>query len=176
MSPVLLSLRIMALALVGSVVFFALALWFVVAAPTGSVGTDDGGLASPPAWSIVAVLGAGVACLLLIPAVGYRARPVPPGTPPEQAAQDAVGVFRAGLMLRFVLAEVPVLVGMALAFVVEQGGYVVFLLGAVCTVLLAVRHVWTGDRQVARVQERLESAGARVPLREALRGGAPAAY
>ena len=46
-------------ALVGSVVFFALALWFVVAAPTGSVGTDDGGLASPPAWSIVAVLGAG---------------------------------------------------------------------------------------------------------------------
>ena len=71
-------------------------------------------------------------------------------------------------MLRFALSEAPALVGMALAFVVDQGGYLVFLVGAAVSLVLAVLHVWPSDAQVTRVQQRLESAGARAPLLETL--------
>jgi hypothetical protein len=114
------------------------------------------------------VVGAG--SLGLISVAGYRAPALEPGTPPEEGVRRGLGAFRTGQMLRFALAEMPVLVGMAAGFIVDQGGYLVFLVGAAVTLALAVLHVWPRDTQVTRLQQRLESAGARAPLLETLHG------
>ena len=140
MSAQLLTMRILAVALMMSLLFFALALWFVV----------------------------GAVSLALITAVGYRAPALEPGTRPEDGVRTGLGVLRTGQVLRFALSEAPALVGMALAFVVDQGGYLVFLVGAGVSLALAALHVWPRDAQVTRVQQRLESAGARAPLLETL--------
>ena len=57
------------------------------------------------------------------------------------------------------LAEIPLLVSMALAFVTSDGGFYVVLLGAVVSVVLLLVHVWPTERSVDRVADSLERGG-----------------
>jgi hypothetical protein len=171
MSAQLLSMRIVALAQMMSLLFFALALWFVIGADTGTtLPGEPTGTSAPPLWGVLVPVVVGVGSLGLISVAGYRAPALAPGTPADEGVRTGLGAVRTGQMLRFALAEAAVIVSIAAAFVVEQGGYLVFLLGAAISLVLSVLHVWPRDAQITRVQEQLESAGARAPLLETLHG------
>jgi hypothetical protein len=153
------SLRTTALSLFLAPFMIAVALFFVL-------GTE--GMGHEPLWALAAPLVLGAAAAGLVSLVGYRAPAIEPGTPAEEAARRGVAAFQTGLFLRFALCEVPMLVGLVLAFVVRDGGYLVALLGCAVTVVLVGLHVLPGDGPVRRTQESLERAGAQVPLRAAL--------
>ena len=165
MSAQLLSMRILAGTLMMSLLVFCLALWFVLGVDTGT--------SAPPLWGVLVPVVAGVLALGLISVVGYRTPALAPGTPPEEGVSQGLAAFRTGQILRFALAEMPALVAIATGFIVEQGGYLVVLTGVGISLVLALLHVWPSDAQITRVQERLESSGARAPLLETLQGRAP---
>jgi hypothetical protein len=170
MSAQLLTMRILAFSQMMTLLFFALALWFVIGADTGTTPGEPTGTSAPPLWGVLVPVVVGACSLGLISVAGYRAPALAPGTPADEGVRTGLGVLRTGQMLRFALAEAPAVVSIAAAFVVDQGGYLVFVLGAAVSLVLSVLHVWPRDAQISRVQDRLESAGARAPLLETLRG------
>ena len=146
--------------LMAALVIIPVALWFVFS------GTDDA-LAVPSPLLLAAPLVAGVVLHLLIEAVGYRTAAITPGTPDEEARRTALMHFVSALVRRFALSEAIALISIALAFVVEEGGYVLVLLGCATSLVLMVVHVWPGARPVNRTAASLERDGARSGLREA---------
>ncbi|WP_067435021.1 hypothetical protein [Nocardioides jensenii] len=155
------SLRILTGALVASPIWIGVAIWFVL--------TDDP-FGSPETWALAVVVAVGVAATGLILGVGFRAPAPSVSTGPDEAAAGALEAFRAGTMLRFALAETPILAGLALAFVTVEGGFLLYLIGAAIGLALMLTQVWPGDGVIARAQRVMERDGAQVPLREALYG------
>ncbi|WP_110183035.1 hypothetical protein [Nocardioides solisilvae] len=153
--------RILTGSLLGAPVLIGLVLLFVGGTDPGEEGSWL--TATPdPLFAGVLVVG-GAALFALLPVMGYRLQPLEPGTEPEAARRAAQGRFQAASMLRFALAEAPVLVGIALAFV--DGTYLLFLLGAVIGLALMVLHVWPSRRVVERSAEPLEARGVDSGLR-----------
>ena len=154
-------LRTLAYSFVAAPAVIVVAMWFVLAAD---------GIGEPPLWSLGVVLAVALAGQQLIQARGYRAAAIPVGTPTAEAAQRAVLVFQTGLILRFALSEVAMVVAIAVAFLVEEGGFLVVVLGCALALVSMFWHVVPSDTHVNRITEALASEGARVPLREALYG------
>ena len=75
--------------------------------------------------------------------------------------------YQAALFRRMSVAELPLLISLALAFV-TYGGFYLVLFGAAVTLNLLVVHVWPTERSVDRTAASLELGGARSHLREAL--------
>lgn len=155
------SLRILAGALVMSPLWIGIALWFVLTNDPFSVHES---------WPLAVVVAAGVASAGAILTLGYRTPAISASTPPAEAAATGLDAFRTGTTLRFALAEAPILVAVVLAFVVVEGGFLVYLVGAATGLALMATHVWPGDGVIARTQRSLERDGGRVPLREVLYG------
>jgi hypothetical protein len=88
--------------------------------------------------------------------------------PPAVAAGRARSAYLVTVFLRLALAEIPLVVSMALAFLPPTGGFWVVLLGAVITLGLTLIHVWPTQRSVDRVSDSLERSGTRSHLRESL--------
>jgi hypothetical protein len=151
-APTWQSLRVLGSTLTSAPAIILLALWFVL-------GTDDDRL-SPPLWALAVplVLLAGGAAV--INAIGYQV--------PREAPGDPAARFQALMLLRFVFAEAPFIVSMALSFVVPHGGFTVVALGAVGATVLMLWHVLPNDAQVQRLERAFATAGHPTDLRAAL--------
>ena len=149
----------MVAALMGAPWIICLAMWFVL---SGSLGDE----LPWPFLAVVAALGVLVGSAITV--IGYRAAPLPTGMPGGEAKARSRTAYLSGLFLRLALAEVPLLVSMALAFITLTGGFSVVLLGAVISMVLLLVHVWPTERSVDRVADSLERGGTRSHLREAL--------
>ncbi|MBO9522909.1 MAG: hypothetical protein J7518_15365 [Nocardioidaceae bacterium] len=127
---------------------------------------------TPVGWTLL-VVGLGLVLTVLIPVVGYRFTPIAPGTPAEEARASVVAQLQGTTILRFALAESVGIVGVAVAFLVDEGGFYPLLLGVAMAELLMFWHVWPGDRVLGRAQGELEREGGQSYFREALDSPAP---
>lgn len=152
------SLRTMVGAVMGSLVVMGIALWFVL--------TDHTGIPEVQWLGVVLLVGAGAAGL--IRSVGFRPPAIAPGTTSEESARQARTAFQSGTISRMAIAEVPVFVSIAVAFVATEGGFVLYLLGAAISMALLVAYVVPSDNTVARTQQGLEREGGRADLNAAL--------
>lgn len=109
------------------------------------------------------VLVAGATAAALIPQVGYRLPPLERGKSPEETTAEALRRYQPPAMVRFAVAEAPMLLGVVLAFL--DGSLVHCLVGAAITVVLMALHVWPSRRVVERSAEALEADGVESGLR-----------
>lgn len=154
-----LSTRMLAATLMGALVFIGIALFFVL-------GTQDDGLAAPSLLVPLVQVAAAVAVHVVLEAVGYRADPLDPSLPEDDAARKAREVWQTGMILRFALSEFIAIASIAAAFIVAEGGYVTYLFGAIVSLALMFLHVWPGARPVGKVAAALEERGQSSHLRE----------
>lgn len=151
------SLRILALTLMGALVFIGIALYFVL-------GTQENAFALPATWALVAVVVIGAGSNVMIPLVGYQA-PAIDATAPRQRY---TGAFQSGMILRFAFAESTAIISIALAFVVVDGGMLLYLIGAAISLVTMAVHVYPSEAAVERFRARLEREGGTSYLREDL--------
>lgn len=152
------SLRTVVSAVMSSLVIMGVALWFVLPRRTD--------LPDVMWLAVVAALGAGAAGL--IRSVGFRAPAIAPGATSEESAEQARKAFQSGTFSRMAIAETPAIASIALAFVADEGGLVLYLLGAVISLGLLATYVVPSAATIARTQESLERDGGRVDLTTAL--------
>ena len=114
-----------------------------------------------PGWVAAVVIAAVAAGWVVAQVVGYRVAPLAPG----EDRTIAVARFRETMVLRFVMTEAPVILGLAAAFVLPYG---VWTYAAVVVVGLPSMffHVWPSRRVVDKIATRLESGGVPSRLRE----------
>jgi len=148
------TLRVTITALVAAPVLIGVVLAFAGGSDTES---DSWLTAAPDPIFAGILLVAGVALFALSPAMGYKAQPLAPGTDADVARKQAQGRFQTGTFLRFAMAEAPVLIGIALAFV--DSSYLLYLIGAVIGLTLMYLHVVPTRRVVERSAEVLEAHG-----------------
>jgi hypothetical protein len=151
-------LRMMVAALLATPVLVLVAMWFVL----GDTLTD------PTPWPFV--IGIVVLALigeLVLRTVGYRTVVLPRGLTRADAMARSRLSYQAALFRRMTVAELPMIISLALAFV-TPGGYYLVLFGVALTLNLLVRHVWPSERSVDRTIVSLELDGSRSHLREAL--------
>ncbi|WP_104105467.1 MULTISPECIES: hypothetical protein [Nocardioides] len=152
--------RILASALISAPVLIAVVLAFIGSADTE---TDESWTtASPDVVWVGLLLVVGAALLALVPTVGYRMDPLGKGMEAEANAV-ARGRYQSATFVRFAMAEVPVLLGIVLAFM--DGSYLLYLLGAAIGLGLMGLHVWPSRRVVEKSSEVLEADGVQSGLR-----------
>ncbi|MET3961275.1 4-hydroxybenzoate polyprenyltransferase [Marmoricola sp. OAE513] len=164
-STFLQTLRVLCVALMSSLVVILVAVTFIL---TSEQGSDP----APP-WTFAVLAAVALAATAAISQLGYRFRPIAPGTPEDEARRSSVTQMQTTTLLRFAFAESVAMVGIALAFVAEDGGIVLVLIGVAVAELLLFRHIWPSDRIITKVTEALEAEGGRSYLREALDSPAP---
>ena len=143
--------RTLAIALLSAPLYILVALWFAAPPADEDLPTWFAGLA------IVAVLLG----WLLAHTVGYRVAPLVLG----DDVSVATGRYQQSMLVRFVLTEVPVILGVAATFVLPYGvwTYVVVLVIGLPSMFF---HVWPTRRAVNKVASRLEAGGVPSGLRE----------
>lgn len=151
-------LRIMVGALIAAPLFILVAMWFVL----GHTLTD------PTPWPfVIAVVAIGLIGELVLRTYGYRTVVLPRCLSPEETLARSRLSYQAALFRRMSIAELPLLIALALSFV-TYGGFYLVLFGAAVTLNLLVVHVWPTQRSVDRTAASLELNGANSRLREAL--------
>ncbi|MDP3894088.1 hypothetical protein [Nocardioides sp.] len=124
-------------------------------------------LAVPPLPWLVGVLIAGAVTLAVLELMGLAVvRPLTPGLSRADAAAASVMFFRTATIVRFAIAEMVALASFAGAFIVEEGGFVLYLVGMSVSLALLMLEAWPSRRTVRRTQEVLEREGARSHLME----------
>lgn len=154
--------RMLSFALMSALVVMALAVWFVL----DQSGGDK--YAAPPLLMVALQVLGGIAVYVLCDGIGYRLQPIEPGTPRKEAATRALRGWQSGFVMRFALCEIVALASLAGAFVIGDGGFVGYLVGAVISLALMGWFVWPGERTVGRTAEALEREGGTSYLREVM--------
>ncbi len=144
--------RVLAFALVSAPVYMLVAVWF--AAPESEEDL--------PTLVAAAFIGLTVLGWLAAELLGYRVAPLTSG----EGTTVAVQRFQQSMLLRFVLTEAPVILGIASAFVLPYGPWPAVVAVVVGLPALAFHVVPTG-RAISKVTTRLESGGVPSGLREA---------
>ena len=155
-APFAVSSRILAASLMGALVVLGVAL-SVVLPPEGS-------------FSIVVLLAQVVAGVLvhgLLDAIGYRMPALPVDASDDAAEAEARTRWQSGMMLRFAISEFVAIASVAGAFVLPDGDILVYVGGALVSLVLMAVHVWPWARPVGRTADALEAGGRRSGLREA---------
>lgn len=151
-------LRIMVGALIAAPLVIVVAMWFVL----GHTLTD------PTPWPfVIAVVAVGLVGELVLRTYGYRTVVLPRGLSREETIARSRLSYQAALFRRMSVAELPLLIALALSFV-TYGGFYLVLFGAAVTLNLLVVHVWPSRRSVDRTMVSLELGGASSRLPEAL--------
>lgn len=151
-------LRIMVGALLAAPLIIVVAMWFVL----GHTLTD------PTPWPfVIAVVAIGLVGELVLRTFGYRTVVLPRGLSAADTMARSRLSYQAALFRRMSVAELPLLIALALSFV-TYGGFYLVLFGAAITLNLLVVHVWPSQRSVDRTAASLELDGADSRLREAL--------
>lgn len=124
--------------------------------------------ALPPLWVPVAQVGAAVALHAACNTVGYRLPALAPGTPPQEIRTLALQRNQTAVALRFGLCESLALASLAGAFILDEGGPVVVIVGIALTAVLLMWHAWPTRRVIDRSAASLERDGVASSLHEAL--------
>ena len=132
-----------------------------------ALAPDHDALTTPPLWLVAVQLVAGAGVHVLLDAVGYRTRAVPPATPAEEAQRAGVAAYTQRAVLRLALSELVGLLSLAYVFGFGADEWLGYLTGAAVSIVLVLVHVWPWARPVDRTRASLEREGAQVPLREA---------
>lgn len=144
------SLRITSTALVTAPLVILLAVSFVLP-------SDEGGFA--PAWAWAGLAVAAVAAGGIVSTVGFRTPAIAPGTTEEEARRASTAALTSTTILRCALTEAVAIVGLALAFVVPEGGLMLYVVAAVVSVVLSILLSWPSERIVDKVRASLEREG-----------------
>ena len=147
--------RVLSSSLIGALVFIGVALFFVLP-------IDE----TPPLWVPLAQVVAGVAVHFVLETVGYRVQPLDPSLSDDDAAAAGRLRWQSAMILRFALSEFVALASIAAAFVLPDGGFVIYAVGALVSLVLMAVHVWPGARPVGRTADALEANGKASHLRE----------
>ena len=147
-------------AVMGSLVIIAVVL--SVAFPEGER------FEAPPLWLVGAQVAAAVVVHLLAESLGYRAAPLHVETDEVTARTTSGQVFTSRTIVRMALCESIALASVAVAFLVDSGGYAGVLTGAAVSLALLAVHAWPHAGPVDRTAASLERDGARSYLREQL--------
>jgi len=120
----------------------------------------------PVVLGLVALVGVG---FVSAEAIGFITEPLEPqvSASPGEAERISLGRFQSSMMLRFALTEVPVLVGLAASFVLDDGIWPLLVAVAVGLPVMWFE-TWPGRRNARKFAARLESGGVRSGLVEAL--------
>ena len=151
-------MRTVVTSVMGGLVLVAFALWFVF---------DDRADMPDLLWLGI-VLALGAAAAGLINRVGFHTPAVSPAATTDESAQQSRASFQAGTITRMAMAEMPAIAAIALAFVAQDGGYVLYLLGAVISLSLLAVYALPTDGTIARTQRSLEREGGSADLASAL--------
>lgn len=151
------TLRTLALAMMGAIVMIGLALFFVL-------GDEETAFDVPDTWALALVVAMGLGLNVLIPIVGYQAPAVAPGA----SRHNYAGAFQAAMILRLTLAESVGIISIALAFVVDAGGMLIYLIGGAISLATMAFHGYPWEGPVERFRARLERDGGTSYLREDL--------
>ncbi|WP_229051915.1 hypothetical protein [Aeromicrobium sp. Leaf350] len=143
--------RILAFALLSAPLYILVALVF--AAPPAEEDL--------PTWVAAAAIALVAAGWLLAQTIGYRVAPLTSTDGPAVAVQR----FQQSALLRFVLTEVPIIIGIASVFVLPYGIWS-FVVALVVGLPAMALHVWPSRRVVDKVATALESGGVPSALRE----------
>ncbi|HEY5979602.1 MAG TPA: hypothetical protein VIT41_08200 [Microlunatus sp.] len=145
-------------ALLVAPLIIVVAMWFVL----GDTLTE------PTPWPLViAVVAIGLIGDVVLRTFGYRTVVLPHGLSPAETIAQSRLSYQAALFRRMSVAELPLLIALALSFA-TYGGFYLVLFGAAVTLNLLVVHVWPSQRSVDRTAASLELDGADSRLREAL--------
>lgn len=158
--PELQPLRILTFALCGSPIVIGVAISFVL-------GAEDDAFTVLPVVLLVQL----VAALMVhgvVELVGYRLAPFDRRTTPADARAQLVRRLQPSVIVRFALCESVLIVSLAVAFIVEEGGFVVALTGIVLSEILFAVHVILWRRPLTKMVNALEAGGAYSGLREPL--------
>lgn len=150
------SLRMIALAMMGTPVMLGLVVLFTFDAADRFV--------VPPTWLLVAQLACAAAVFILCELLFYRAEAVPPGTERDEAQRRGINAYQSLFFVRVALCEFVAMVSVAAAFVVQPSSWLNYAVGGVLAVLLLLVHVLPTERTFAKTRESLERDGAHVPL------------
>lgn len=140
----------------GALVFIGLACVFVLP-------VDE----APPLWVPIAQVVAGIGVHTVLEAIGYHMDPLDPSLTGDDAAAQARASWQSSMIVRFALSESIAILSLALAFVLPEGGFLIYAGGALVALVLMVVHVWPWARPVGKLADQLESAGQASGLREA---------
>lgn len=143
------ALRLTAMTLVTAPLVILLAMVFVL--------PHDDGTAPLWAWGVVALDAVFVAGI--VSTLGFRTAAIAPGTPEDEAQQVAWAALQGTTLVRCALTESVAIVALVLAFVVPEGGLLLYVVATVVSVVLSIVLSWPGDRVVDRIRESLERAG-----------------
>ncbi len=138
------SIRVLALAVLGAPVLMAIVVWFAVVPASEDL----------PVWVVAAEIAVVVTGWLTAQTVGFRTEPLTSSDGPDVALER----FRTGMMLRFAVTEAPIILAMALTFMLPYGAWP-FLAALVLGLPLMVHQVWPSRRVVTKVASQLESGG-----------------
>ncbi|MGI8881847.1 MAG: hypothetical protein ACR2KJ_15345 [Jatrophihabitans sp.] len=155
------TLRTLALAFATTPIVIGIALVFVAKPANGESAKASVGIVA--AEIVIAVLAE-----LLLETMGYRIKPLDATMDAEKAASQAGVRFQASMILRFALAEVVVLISIALTFVVTPLTVLNYLVGAALGVALILIHVWPSSRVLTRCAAAMDRDGGRSQLVERL--------
>jgi hypothetical protein len=156
------TLHILVGVLAGSLVIFGVVLYSVL--PSGDY---------PPIWVPWALGGLAVASHLLCQSTGFNLKPVPAGTPTDEAMAMARAAFQASTVLRFMLSESVAIVAVVLSFAVRPATWMTYLIGGVLALILIGVNVWPSAGVIRKAQQRLDRDGGQSFLGDALLGVAP---
>ena len=124
----------------------------------------------PPIWVPWALGGLAVTSHLLCQSTGFNRKPVPAGTPPDEAMAMARAAFHTSTMLRFALSEAVAIVAIVLSLAVQPASWMTYLIGGVLTLILIGVNVWPSAGVIDKAQQRLDRDGGQSFLRDALLG------
>lgn len=155
-------LRIVALAVMWGLVVLAFVVYFAFSG-------RDGAYDAPPLAALAAPPIAGLVVHALLESIGYR-------VPSLEVDHDTAEVMRlaglrytSALARRMVLCEFIALASLAGAFVVDEGGFTVYVVGAAVSLALLAVHGWPSERSIAKVEASLERREVTSHLRLQLR-------
>ena len=118
----------------------------------------------PVLLGVLALVGLG---FLLAQGIGYRVPALPAGLDEAEARRRSLVAFQTRQLVRVALTEIPVVVAVALTFVLDEGPWPM-VVATVAGVPAMLYHLLPSRRVVDRVRLGLESGGARSYLPEAL--------
>ena len=154
------TLRTLARTFMGGLVLIGIALTFVL----GGDGLGD----VPPLWILGAQLVVAAGTHGVLEAVGYRTPAIAPGKDRETAMTTTRTALQSGVILRLALSEAVAVASIAVALIVEEGGFVVYVVGGLLGLALMAVHGYPSARVLARTRASLERDGARSYFDEAV--------
>jgi len=154
------TLRVLAVALGTAPLLLVAVLAFVL--PTS---WDD----EPPVLVVLGLVVLAGIGFLSAEAIGFHTEPLDASAARSvaDAQRESVARFQTTMMLRFALTEMPILVGLAVSFVLDDGIWPLLVSAAVGLPVMWFE-IWPGRRNAAKLATRLEAGGVRSWLPEAL--------